>query len=163
MHIVSKGLLSVAAFFAICGCAQAQSITTKTFNVKGTILPGVCYIDVDDVDLGTYQSSQFTGTTTTGFKKVDIKVTNCDPLIKRVGLHFTGVADGHDATLFKGVDGIGVELQRVSSGARLRPGGWTQMATAAGTHQFQARFAQSNKVVAAGTVSSPVTVSMTYD
>lgn len=162
MRVLLPVLLSIATM-ALCGHAGAQTATTTSFNVTGTILPGVCRIAVADVDLGTFQSTQFTGAFTTPFQAVNVVVSQCDPLISRVGLHFDGTADSNDATLFQGVAGIGVEIQRTSTGARLRPGGWTQMATAAGTHPFRARFVQSAAAVSAGTVSRPITVSMTYN
>ncbi|AWH33324.1 MULTISPECIES: type 1 fimbrial protein [Stenotrophomonas] len=158
-----RSLLLMSGLLLCAAAAQAQTATTTNFNVTGTILPGVCRIAVADVDLGTYQSTQFTGAFTTPFQNINVVVSQCDPLITRVGLHFDGSADVNDATLFQGVAGIGIELQRTSSGARLRPGGWTQMTTAAGTHAFRARFVQSAAAVSAGTVSRPITVSMTYN
>lgn len=162
MHLPIPGLL-LAAVLTLSGAASAQTATTTNFNVTGTILPGVCRIAVADVDLGTYQATQFSGAFSTPFQAVNVVVSQCDPLVARVGLHFNGVADSNDATLFQGVVGIGIELQRTSSGARLRPGGWTQMATAAGTHAFRARFVQSAATVSAGAVSRPITVTMTYN
>jgi len=149
----------LAGLFALSGTVCAQTATTTNFNVTGTILPGVCRIAVADVDLGTYQATQFTGAFNTPFQAVNVVVSQCDPLVTRVGLRFTG----NDATLFQGVAGIGIELQRTSTGTRLPPGGLSQMSTAAGTHVFRARFMQSAATVAAGTVSRPITVSMTYN
>ncbi|WP_312400413.1 fimbrial protein [Stenotrophomonas indicatrix] len=153
----------LAGLFALSGSVSAQTATTTNFNVTGTILPGVCRIAVADVDLGTYQATQFTGAFNTPFQAVNVVVSQCDPLVTRVGLRFTGSADSNDATLFQGVAGIGIELQRTSTGSRLPPGGLSQMSTAAGTHVFRARFMQSAATVAAGTVSRPITVSMTYN
>ncbi len=162
MHLPIPGLL-LAALLTLSGAASAQTATTTNFNVTGTILPGVCRIAVADVDLGTYQATQFTGAFSTPFQAVNVVVSQCDPLVTRVGLRFTGSADSNDATLFQGVAGIGIELQRTSNGTRLPPGGLAQMTTAAGTHAFRARFMQSAATVAAGTVSRPITVSMTYN
>ena len=153
--------LWLATLLALPSAAFAQTIAH--FNVTGTILPGVCRIAVADVDLGTYQATQFTGAFSTPFQPIEVRVSQCDPLVTRIGLRFTGSADSNDATLFQGVAGIGIELQRTSNSTRLPPGGWTQMDTAAGTHAFRARFVQSAATVSAGTVSRPITVSMTYN
>lgn len=155
--------LWLAALLMLSGAASAQTATITNFNVTGTILPGVCRIAVADVDLGTYQATQFTGAFSTPFQAVNVVVSQCDPLVTRVGLRFTGSADSNDGTLFQGVAGIGIELQRTSNGTRLPPGGLSQMTSAAGTHAFRARFLQSAATVAAGTVSRPITVSMTYN
>ncbi|MEG2802903.1 fimbrial protein [Stenotrophomonas sp.] len=162
MHLSIPGL-ALAAIFLMPPTASAQTTTTTNFNVTGTILPGVCRIAVADVDLGTYQATQFTGAFTTPFQAVSVVVSQCDPLVSRVGLRFAGTADGADATLFQGVAGIGIELQRTATGTRLAPGGLAQMTTAAGTHAFRVRFVQSAATVAAGTVNRPITVSMTYN
>lgn len=162
MHLPIPGLL-LTALLTLSGAASAQTATTTNFNVTGTILPGVCRIAVADVDLGTYQATQFSGAFSTPFQAVNVVVSQCDPLVTRVGLRFTGSADSNDATLFQGVAGIGIELQRTSNSTRVPPGSLAQMTTAAGTHAFRARFMQSAATVAAGTVSRPITVSMTYN
>ncbi len=153
-------LLALTSMFA-AGHAAAQ--TTTTFNVTGTILPGVCRIAVADVSLGTYQATLFTGAYASPFQPVNVVVSQCDPLVTRVALRFDGNADTSNAQLFQGVPGIGIELQYTSSGARVAPGGTAQMATAAATHAFRARFVQSRATVSAGTVSRPITVTMTYN
>jgi len=142
---------------------QATAQTTTNFNITGTILPGVCRIAVNDVNLGTFQATAFTGASTTAFVPVNVVVSQCDPLITRVALRFSGTADAANAALFQGVTGIGVELQYTSTAARVSPNGLVQMSTAAGTHAFRARFTQSAATVAAGTVTRPITVAMTYN
>lgn len=158
-------LLSCVAVLGLCAsaCVHAQSVTTTTFNVTGTILPGVCRIAVADVDLGTYQSTQFTGAFNTPYQAVSVVVSQCDPQVTRIALRFDGTTDTADATLFQGVPGIGVELQLVTPATRIAPGTSTQLTTAAGTYAFRARFMQSAATVAAGNVSRPITVRMTYN
>ena len=154
-------MLLVSCLGAASGGAAAQS--TADFLVTGTILPGVCRIAIDDVDLGTYRATQFTGAYVTPFVPVNVVVSQCDPLVTRVALRFDGATDAADTSLFQGVAGIGIELQETDSGQRVSPGMTVQRATAAGSHPFRARFAQSASTVAAGQASRPNTVTMTYN
>lgn len=162
MHLTRPlaGLL-LSCLGVASGGAAAQS--RPDFFVTGTILPGVCRIAVDDVDLGTYRATQFTGAFVTPFTPVNVVVSQCDPLVTRVALRFDGVADVNDASLFQAVAGIGIELQETASGQRVSPGTTVQRSSAAGSHAFRARFSQSATPVAAGQVSRPITVTMTYN
>ncbi|MFC4761899.1 fimbrial protein [Dyella koreensis] len=155
--VLAVGLLACAA------SVQAQSVT---FNVTGTITPGVCVFTANDVDLGTYSATTFTGSTTTGWVDVPIRSTRCDPLVTVVHMRVTGTADAADAALFRGVSGIGVELQQKISGTPIVPAGTTVNFTTvpgAASYMLQGRFKQSAPTVAAGTVRSPVTIQFTYN
>ena len=158
---LQRVVLALSVTCVACTAAHAQS--SADFFVTGTILPGVCRLAVADVDLGTYQATAFTGAFMTPLKPVDVLVSQCDPLVTRVALRFDGSADTNDATLFEGVRGIGIELQDATSGTRIAPGDTVLRSTAAGTHAFQIRFAQSAPGVAAGRVTRPITVTMTYN
>ncbi|WP_414491807.1 fimbrial protein [Stenotrophomonas maltophilia] len=162
MRNITAGTLLLGSLL-LCATATGQTINNTDFNVTGEILPGVCRIAVADVDLGSYQATQFTGAFATPFQPIDVVVSQCDPLISRVNLRFDGAGDGSNVQLFQGVQGVGIELQWRGTGVRIVPGGNIQMATAAGTHGFRARFLQSAPTVAAGKVTRPMTVSMTYD
>ncbi|WP_414491804.1 fimbrial protein [Stenotrophomonas maltophilia] len=156
-----RALVLISALFT--GHAMAQE--TVNFNLTATILPGVCRVSAANVDLGTYYATQFTGTgTTLGWVSVPITVNNCDPLITRVALRISGTADASSAAYFRGVTGIGIELQRETSLAAIVPAGTTvQYATANGTYTLRARLRQTAASVVAGNVSSPITVAMTYN
>ncbi|WP_414491805.1 fimbrial protein [Stenotrophomonas maltophilia] len=148
---------------ALPGVAAAQESTA--FNLTGRILPGVCRIAASDVDLGTFYATDFTGVgTTKPWITTSIQVSNCDPLITRVALSFSGTADTANANYFRGVAGIGIEMERESPSTPVRPAGTTlQYATANGLYMVRARFRQTAATVAAGSVSSAVTVSMSYN
>ena len=155
-----------AALLLVCLAAAslpARAQTTADFVVTGTILPGVCRIAVADVDLGTYQATQFTGAFTTPFVPVNVLVSQCDPLVTSVSLRFDGTADTNSAEFFQGVSGIGIELQDTASGVRLKPGITIRRTTAAGSHSFRVRFAQTAPTVAAGQANRPITVTMFYN
>ena len=155
--IASLGLL------LFMSATQAQS--PLTFNLTGTITPGVCRFTVPDVDLGTYSATLFTGSYATAPVNVPVTIQQCDPLVTAVHMTASGVADATDSTLFKGVDGIGIEL-RSALGNLIRPAGavvnFTPVA-GGGTYTFKAKFKQSAATVAAGTVTRPITINITYN
>jgi len=147
-------------------CMSAIQAQTVNFNLTGTITPGVCRFTANNVDLGTYASTLFTGSYVTPFVDVPVTSQGCDPLVTSVHMRVTGTADVANAALFRGVTGIGIELQRKSPVLAVVPAGtnvdFTPVASG-GTYLFQARFSQSAPTVAAGTVSSPVTINITYN
>lgn len=148
---------------ALAATASAQD--SQPFNVSGEILPGVCRIAFPDVDLGSHSATLFTGSYETPFIDFVGTVSDCDPLVLRVAMTFTGTADTDNGSLFMGLAGVGIDLVRVVGAANvpIPPGGSTQYATAAGTYPFRARFKQSAARVAAGRVQRPITVSLSYN
>ena len=147
-------------------CLSAVQAQTVNFNLTGTITPGVCRFAVADRDLGTYASTLFTGSYTTPFVDVPVTSQGCDPLVTLVHMRVTGTADAVNANLFRGVTGIGIELRRKSPATAVVPAGTTVDFTpvaSGGTYLFEARFRQSAATVAAGTVSAPVTINITYN
>lgn len=158
-------LKSLVAFGLIAGAASAQA-QSVTFNLTGTITPGVCVFSANDVDLGTYSATLFTGSYTTNFVDVPITSTRCDPLVTSIHMRVTGTADTANAALFRGVTGIGVELRQKTTNAAIVPAGSTvnfNAVAGAATYFLEARFRQSAPTVAAGTVRSPVTIQFTYN
>ena len=159
-------MLRSIAFISLLGCAGAATAqSTQTFTASGEILPGVCKIVFPDVDLGSHRASLFTGSYQTPYVEFDGTVSDCDPLVLRVRMTFTGIADVNNAALFQGVDGVGIELARAVGGfsAPIPPGGSSPFATAAGVYPFRARFVQSSATVLPGRVTRPVTVTLTYN
>jgi len=156
--IASLGLL------LFMSASQAQS--PLTFNLTGTITPGVCSFTATDVDLGTYPATLFTGNYATPFRDVLISSQGCDPLVTMVHMTFSGTADAADPALFLGVTGIGIELQRKSPVQAIRPTGTTLdfvPVAAGGNHFLQARFKQSAPAVASGSVTRPIVINFTYN
>ncbi|WP_250625681.1 fimbrial protein [Pinirhizobacter soli] len=147
-------------------CTSAIQAQTVNFNLTGTITPGVCRFTAANVDLGTFASTSFTGSTTTPFVDVPITSTGCDPLVTLVHMRVTGTADLANGNLFRGVTGIGIELRRKTPATAVRPAGtivdFTPVASGS-TYLFEARFSQSAPTVAAGTVTAPVTINITYN
>jgi len=154
---------SLAALLLCAASVQAQD--SQAFTMSGEILPGVCKVSFPDVNLGSHQSSLFTGSYGTAYVDFNGTVTDCGPLVRRVAMTFTGVADSNDSGLFLGVSGVGIELVRVvgTLNVPIAPGGTTQFVTPAGVYPFRARFLQSAATVAAGRVTRPITVSLTYN
>lgn len=160
--ILVTSLLTVA-LFAGASTSHAQSLN---FNLTGTILPGTCAFTVNDVDLGTYLSTLFTGSYVTAFVDVPVQSTKCDALVTTIHMKVSGTADTANAALFKGLAGVGIELQKKTGGTAIVPAGTTVDFTAsqsAATYLLQARFKQSASTVGAGTVKSPVTLQFTYN
>jgi type 1 fimbria pilin len=154
------------AFVLLWPCAFALHAQTLTFNLTGTILPGTCRWSVADVDLGTYNATLFTGSYTTNWVDVPVSSSGCDPLVTTVHMRVTGNADVANAALFRGIAGIGIELQVKPNGAAIVPAGTTvnwNAASGGASYLYQARFRQSAATVASGTVRSPVTMNITYN
>jgi len=149
----------------LCVAAGARAQDSQTFTASGEILPGVCKIAFPDVPLGSHPASLFTGSYGTPYIDFNGTVSDCDPLVLRVTMTFVGNADPDNAALFQGVPGVGIELVRAVGGLNvpIPPGGSTLFATATGIYPFRARFLQSAATVAAGRVTRPVTVSLTYN
>jgi len=147
-------------------CMSAIQAQTVNFNLTGTITPGVCRFTANDVDLGTYASTVFTAVgTTTNFVDVPITSQGCDPLVTSIHMRVTGTPDVANAALFRGVAGVGIQLQRKSPVLAVVPAGTTvdfNPAANGATYLFQARF-QRSATVSAGTVSSPITINFTYN
>jgi len=156
-------IIALLGLLLFMSAVQAQS--PLSFNLTGTITPGACQITVPDVNLGTYLATQFTGNYATTPVNVPVTIQQCGPLVTRVRMTFSGVADANNSNLFKGVDGIGIELLS-AIGNTINPAGTTPVdftpVSGGGTYTFRARFRQSKATVAAGTVNLPVVITVTY-
>ncbi|WP_180868062.1 fimbrial protein [Stenotrophomonas maltophilia] len=163
MRSVSIKLLALLGLSLAAGNVGAQ---TLTFNLTGNILPGVCRFSVSDVDLGTFYATEFTAVgTTKAWVNVPVASSGCDPLVTVIHMGISGTADVADASQFRGVAGIGIELQS-GTGTAIRPAGTNinfTAASGAANYMLRARFRQTAAVVAAGTVRSPVTIQVTYN
>lgn len=161
-----KNHLKLLAFAVLWPWAFTVHAQTLTFNLTGTILPGTCRFTVSDVDLGNFNATLFTGSYTTNWVDVPVASSGCDPLVTSIHMRVTGNADATDAALFRGVAGIGIELQTKASGRPIVPAGTTiNWTPAAGSvrYLYQARFKQSETTVVSGTVRSPITINVTYN
>ena len=158
--------IRIIALLGLLLCTSAVQAQTVNFNLTGTITPGVCRFTANDVDLGTYASTFFTAVgTSTSFVDVPITSQGCDPLVTSIHMRVTGTPDITNSALFRGVAGVGIELQRKNPVLAVVPAGTTvdfNPAASGATYLFQARFQRSN-TVAAGAVSSPVTINITYN
>ena len=141
--------LALACMVATMQVSKAQ---TLNFNITATILPGVCRFSVSDTDLGTYYATDFTGVgTVKTFVNVPIHSTGCDPLAS--------------AAYFRGINGVGIELQSIG-GAAITPSGTTVAYSAVGganDYMLRARLRQTATTVAAGAIRSAVTVTVAYN
>jgi type 1 fimbria pilin len=164
MKLISFKALLVVGLLVCVASTHAQSVT---FNLTGTINPGVCVFAANNVDLGTWNATDFTAVgTTKPFYDVTVTSSRCDPLVTSIHMRVSGTADAASAALFRGVTGIGIELQQKTPATAVVPAGTTVNFTpvaGAGTYLFQARFKQSAATVGSGTVSSPVTIAFTYN
>jgi type 1 fimbria pilin len=154
-------LLSAAAWLPMTLAAQ-----TVRFNLTATILPGTCQFAVSDVDLGQARAVDFTGGYVTAWVEVPITSSGCDPLVSRVNMVISGDADPADANLFRGVTGVGVEVQTLSGVTAIRPAGTTvgwSLAQFGSQHNLRARLRQSAATVAAGAISTPITAVVSYN
>lgn len=163
MRLKLGSLLLIAGLSLLAEAAQAQTVN---FNLTGNILPGVCRFTAADVDLGTYYATEFTavGTTKT-WVDVPVRSTGCDPLVTVIHMNVSGTADAADSAHFRGVAGIGIEMQN-PGGLAIRPSGTNVnyvAASGATNYMLRARFRQTAAVVAAGSVRSAVTIQVTYN
>ena len=163
---MNRKLNSLVLIAGLSLCAFAANAQTVNFNLTGNILPGVCRFTAADVDLGTYYATEFTaiGTTKT-LVDVPISSTGCDPLVTVIHMNVSGTADAANANYFRGVAGIGIEMQTPAAAA-IRPSGTMLNYTAvagANNYMMRARFRQTAAVVASGAVRSAVTIQVTYN
>lgn len=163
---MKKTLVTSMLAVALLAGASASHAQSLNFNLTGTILPGTCSFTANDVDLGTYLATLFTGSYVTPFVDVPITSTNCAALVTTIHMAVSGTADTANAAYFRGIAGVGIELQQKTGSKAIVPAGTTvdfAPVRPTGTYLLQARFHQSAATVASGTVRSPVTVNFTYN
>lgn len=146
--------------------AAAQDLTVR---FTGRFQPGTCSFSVPNVDLGTYQGSIFTGSTTTPWRRVTVTSSNCTTDITTIHMSFSGVADGNNSNYFAirntTASGVAIELVNGSS-QRVVPNvttfNWSRAAIGA-SYDLNARFVQTRPTLTSGTVSTPITINFTYN
>lgn len=163
---MNRKLNSLALIAGLSLCAFAANAQTVNFNLTGNILPGVCRFTAADVDLGTFYATQFTAVgTTMPLVDVPISSTGCDPLVTVIHMNVSGTADAANANYFRGVAGVGIEVQTVAAVA-IRPSGTNvnfNAVAGATNYMLRARFRQTAAAVTAGTVRSAVIIQVTYN
>lgn len=163
MRLKLSSVLLIVSLSLSAASTNAQSLT---FDLTGNILPGVCRFTVADVDLGTYYATEFTSVgTTKNWVDFPIRSSGCDPLVTVIHMAVTGTPDATDAAYFRGVAGIGIEMQTSGSSA-IRPSGTSLNylpSAGPGNYGWRARFRQTGNIVAAGSVRSAVTIQVTYN
>lgn len=166
MGPLSKMLFATVLLVAI-PAANAQSVN---FNLTGTILPGTCSVSIPNVDLGTWQATLFTGVGSTPTTPVNVPITisGCAPLITRVNIALSGTPDAANATLFRGLPGIGIDIRSALNNSVI-PDGSTPLrvmipaGTGGATYTMSARFQQSAATMSYGSVNAPVVAAITYN
>jgi type 1 fimbria pilin len=154
--------LMLGLLLALPATAPAADLSIR---FHGSFSSGVCQLTLPDVDLGSYGTAAFTGSHTTPWVPVVIQSSGCDPAVTGIDLGFTGPADANVATLFEGLDGIGIEFRTRDTQTPILPTGTRVVfATVSGTtsYPFQARLSQSATTVASGVIRTPVVVSVMY-
>jgi major type 1 subunit fimbrin (pilin) len=163
-----------SALLALLGgllCAGGSHAADLTLRFTGRFQPGTCAFAVANANLGSYQATSFTGSTTTGWQRVRITRSGCTSDITVVHFRANGLASTDNSQYFAArtaggaLSGIAIELSNLSS-QRLVPNG-TSLDWAGGTgtaiYDLQARFVQTRASVSAGQVSTPITLQFTYN
>lgn len=152
-------------------CAGSATAADLTVRFTGRFQPGTCAFAVANANLGSYQSSSFTGATSTGWQRVRITRSGCTSDITVVHMRATGTANADNSQYFAArtaggaLTGIAIELSNLSN-QRMVPNttsfDWN---AAAGTtfYDLQARFVQTRAGVSAGQVNTPITLQFTYN
>nr|WP_199044292.1 hypothetical protein [Dyella sp. ASV24] len=151
----------------LAGAATARA-QTLSFNLTGKIQASTCQLTASytalpttPVSLFIHVGSRLRPTT------VNINVSQCDPAIGVVHLRYSGPADSNDATIFRGIDGIGVHLSVFpDASSMILPSGTTVdyvPTKGAFLARVTAAYYQTAETVAVGKFATPVTVQMTYN
>ncbi len=155
------------------GALGAGSVAAADLTVRftGRFQPGTCAFSVTDADLGSYPSSTFTGSTSTGWRRLTITRSACTSDITVVHLRANGTASADNSQYFAArtasgsLTGIAIELGNLSSQRMVPNSTAFDWAAGAGTatYQLQARFVQTRAGVSAGQVRTPITLQFTYN
>jgi type 1 fimbria pilin len=134
-------------------------------NFSGRFIEPACKVALEDVDLGEAKVSDFTGSYSSPWVEVPISIAGCADLVKVARLSFSGAPDANRSEIYAGKDGVGVELRAQAGGVLLGPGSDPIDApiSSGGTAlKYVARMTQTAGDVTPGAISTPVTVSVTY-
>lgn len=168
MHTCAKHLavVCVVLLTALPWSAAAQDLTLR---FTGRFQPGTCSFSIPNVDLGSYQSSTFTGSTVTAWRTVAVNSFNCSTDITTIHMSFSGVADSNNSNYFAvrntTASGVAIELVNGST-QRVVPNvtsfNWSRAGIGV-TYNLRARFVQTRPTLTAGSVSTPITINFTYN
>lgn len=143
----------------------AQDLTVR-FN--GRFQSGTCNFSVPNADLGSYQATSFTGSTSTPWRTVTITSSNCTSDITNIHMRFSGVADSNNSNYFavRNTTATGVAIELNNGGLRVVPNvttlNWSRAVTGV-SYSVLARFVQTRPTLTSGTVSTPITINFTYN
>lgn len=165
--VIKLGMAS--GLFCLASLAQAQT----TFNVTGTITAGTCTIGANNgssVNVGSFNSSLFTGSYQSGFVNFNLSYSNCGVGIKTLTLKLTGTPDkttgGNVSYWDNTLPGAPFELKDTKANVTLLPTGSTLINIANpatnGTYQLAAQFHQTGTLTKTGTGTATVTVNASY-
>lgn len=165
------GCLAALAGLAVLLCAGSAAAADLTVRFTGRFQPGTCAFAVTDADLGSYQAASFTGSTSTGWRRVTITRSGCTADITVVHLRANGTASADNAQYFAArtaagaLTGIAIELGNLSNQRMVPNTAAFDWAASAGTanYQLQARFVQTRASVSAGQIRVPITLQFTYN
>lgn len=130
MACLVAALVSGAANAVASSAPNAQGAGGQV-NFKGTITDASCNVDAgskgQDVDLGTWDKSYFSGAGTETTKKLfHIKVTDCPDSVKQVSVLFDGQKDSSMQELLAltsgGATGVGIKLYEDDQTSRVKLG-----------------------------------------
>lgn len=140
-----------------------------TVHFTGRFQSGTCSFTVPNVDLGNYQATTFTGSTTTSWRQITVTSSNCTSDITNIHMRFGGTADSNNGAYFAvrntTVSGLAIEVVNGSS-QRVIPNVTTLTWSRAGiglSYNLFARFVQTRPTITAGSVTTPITISFTYN
>nr|WP_199044290.1 fimbrial protein [Dyella sp. ASV24] len=169
MHIRTLGLLALLAL-----PATQIDATDLTVRFTGQFVASSCSFTVSDLDLGTYQAPEFTGSTMTPWKQTTIARGACTADIRQINMNFQGAEDSTNPAYFAAVgtlpgvsetaSGVAIQLQDQSN-ADIRPGGTmlTWPVSMGSTYTLRGRLVQTRPTVTAGSLKAPVTIQITYN
>lgn len=159
-------LSCLVVLVAIAFPALSQDLTVR---FTGRFQPGTCNFSVPNVDLGSYQSNTFTGATVTPWRTVVVTSSNCSTDITTIHMRFSGTADSNNSNYFaiRNTTASGVAIELVNGGLRrvvpnVTTFDWSRAGIGVSYNLF-ARFVQTRPTLTAGSVSTPITITFTYN
>ncbi|MBA0386492.1 type 1 fimbrial protein [Stenotrophomonas maltophilia] len=159
-------LCGVLLLGALALPALGQDLTVR---FTGRFQPGTCNFSVPNVDLGSYQANTFTGNTVTPWRQVTVTSSNCSSDITHIHMRFSGVADGNNSAYFavRNTTASGVAIELVNGASqRVTPNVTTFTWSRSGigpSYNLFARFVQTRPTLTSGSVTTPITISFTYN
>jgi type 1 fimbria pilin len=163
---------SVKATFAMACLALSVCLYPRpsmgvdlTIHFTGRFIEPTCEMTLQDIDLGEASVSDFTGSFDTPWVDVPVTFAGCAALVTRATLSFSGTADADRSEVYAGKPGVGVELRSQPGGVLLGPGSASidaPISNGGAVVRYVARMTQTAAGVTPGVLSTPVTVSVTY-